>query len=497
MLSLPISHGNGQPLAAQIVAGIKRQIEERHLRPGTKLPSIRSFADIHRVSRFTVVEAYDRLVAMGYLQSRRGAGFYTTIPAAAARPERAATDDHKRNEELVWLVRRLLEAGEHKLLAGGPWLPNSWLDEAGIRQSLNVLARKNGAYLLEYGHPFGYLPLREHLTLMLSELGITAHPGQILLTQGTSHALELVIRYLLKPGDTALVDDPGYYNMFGNLRLQGITMLAVPRNRDGPDVGVLETLAAAHRPKVYFTQSVMQNPTGTDMSPHIAFKVLQAAERHNFFVVEDDIFCDLQVKTTQRLATLDQLNRVIYARSFSKTLSGSLRVGFLACAQGIAEELADIKMLTSITTSQFTERLIYLMLVDGHYRKYLSRLHERLGETRINVVRAFGRMGMQMFVEPTGGMFVWARFPHIDDSLALAEASQREGIILAPGTVFRPHLERSPWMRFNVAVCEDARVQRWLQRQAVSCESEGYGGAFSMRTEPAGRGGDRTPAQTT
>ena len=71
----------------------------------------------------------------------------------------------------------------------------------------------------------------------------------------------------------------------------------------------------------------MQNPTGTDMSPHVGFKVLQAAERHNFTVVEDDIFCDLQVKTTPRLATLDQLNRVIYARSFSKTLSGSLRVG--------------------------------------------------------------------------------------------------------------------------------------------------------------------------
>jgi DNA-binding transcriptional MocR family regulator len=146
-------------------------------------------------------------------------------------------------------------------------------------------------------------------------------------------------------------------------------------------------------------------------------------------------------------------------------LSGSLRVGFVACSQDIANELADIKMLTSITTSQFTERLIYLMLVDGHYRKYLSRLHERLGEARRNVVRAFERAGLELFVEPTGGMFVWARFPHIDDSLALAEAAQHDGIMLAPGTVFRPHLERSPWMRFNVAVCDDRPVQGWLQRQ--------------------------------
>jgi DNA-binding transcriptional MocR family regulator len=463
MLSLTVSSNSGQPLADQIVAGIKRQIDDRHLRPGTKLPSIRTFAETCDVSRFTVVEAYDRLVAMGYLQSRRGAGFYTAAPLQAQAAHPAPSDGHKRNEQLVWLIRRLLEAGEHTILAGGPWLPNSWLDEAGIRQSLNVLARKNGAYLLEYGHPFGYLPLREHLALMLAGLGITAHAGQILLTQSTSQALELVIRYLLKPGDAALVDDPGYYNLFGNLRLQGVEMLAVPRNPDGPDIAVLDKLAATHRPKVYFTQSVMQNPTGTDISPHVAFKLLQAAERHNFTIVEDDIFCDLQVKTTPRLATLDQLNRVIYARSFSKTLSGSLRVGFVACAPDIANELADIKMLTSITSSQFTERLVYLMLVDGHYRKYLSRLHERLGEARINVVRACERMGLELFVEPTDGMFVWARFPHVDDSLTLAEAAQLDGIMLAPGAIFRPHLEGSPWMRFNVTVCEDRRVQRWLQ----------------------------------
>jgi len=155
MLSLTVSRNSGQPLADQIVAGIKRQIDDRHLRPGAKLPSIRNFAQSYNVSRFTVVEAYDRLVAMGCLQSRRGAGFYTApalAPAEATHP--APSDNLRRNEELVWLIRRQLEADENTLLAGGAWLPNSWLDEAGIRQSLNVLARKNGAYLLEYGRPF-------------------------------------------------------------------------------------------------------------------------------------------------------------------------------------------------------------------------------------------------------------------------------------------------------------------------------------------------------
>jgi DNA-binding transcriptional MocR family regulator len=93
------------------------------------------------------------------------------------------------------------------------------------------------------------------------------------LTDGTSRALELIIRQLLAPGDVALVDDPGYYNLFGNLRLRNVQMVGVPRNPDGPNLASLERFAAEHRPKVYFTQSAMQNPTSTDMSAHVSFKV--------------------------------------------------------------------------------------------------------------------------------------------------------------------------------------------------------------------------------
>src|SRR5215468_7013490 len=111
MLSLTVSQNSGEPLCDQIVAGIKRQIGDRHLLPGTKLPSIRNFAETYRVSRFTVVEAYDRLVAMGCLRSRRSAGFYVAAPREHAAPAHPApSDNHKRNEQLVWLIRRLLEA---------------------------------------------------------------------------------------------------------------------------------------------------------------------------------------------------------------------------------------------------------------------------------------------------------------------------------------------------------------------------------------------------
>ena len=94
--------------------------------------------------------------------------------------------------------------------------------------------------------------MREHLVLLLSELGITARASQIVLTQGTSQALDLITRHFVKPGDGVLVDDPGYYNLFGSLRLHGAKLLGVPRNPDGPDIEALERLAAEHRPPNLF-----------------------------------------------------------------------------------------------------------------------------------------------------------------------------------------------------------------------------------------------------
>ncbi len=474
MIAIQVDPKDPRPLVDQIVGAIRRQVDDRCLRAGARLPSIRSFSEAFGVSRFTTVESYDRLVAQGYLEARRGAGFFVT-PIREEAGRQPPSDGQKRNEELVSLIRRLLQAPDGTILAGGPWLPNAWMDEMGIRQSLGALARKNGTHLIEYGDPFGYLPLREHLVLLLSERGIAAGASQIVLTQGTSQALDLIVRHFVRPGDAVLVDDPGYYNLFGNLRLHGARLLGVPRNADGPDLAALERLATEHRPRIYFTQSVLQNPTSTDMSPHVGFRVLQIAEQCDFLVVEDDIFCDLQTKPSSRLAALDQLRRVIYVRSFSKTLSGSLRVGFLAAHQSIADDLADVKMLSSITSSQFMERLLYLILVDGHYRKFLAQLHGRLGEARLNAIRAFERLGLQLFVEPEAGMFLWARFPQVEDALALTDSASLQGIMLAPGVVFRPHLERSPWMRFNVTACNQARVLRWLEQVAGTPDSKWVG----------------------
>lgn len=368
--------------------------------------------------------------------------------------------------DVAWMIRHVLEERGEKLMAGAPWLPNEWLAEAGIRNVVRQLGPNDGDHLLGYGHPAGYLPLRQQLQLKLSELDIPAGTDQLVLTYGTSQALDLVIRRLVNPGDCVLVDDPGYYNAFGYLRAIGVKLLGIPRHPEGPDVEIMRRLAATHRPRVYFTQTVMQNPTGTDMSPAVMYRVLQAAEEFDLTIVEDDTYCDLQSGASARLATFDQLQRVVYLRSFSKTLSGSLRVGFLAANRAFADDIVNLKVLSSITTSQFIERLLYLVLTEGHYRKYVEQLRKRVDEARGDLLQFMRSIGMEVFGEPAGGNFVWARFPHVEDAHTLTEAAAGEGVMLAPGAVFRPNLEPSPYMRFNVAYHAEPRLRRVLAKIA-------------------------------
>ncbi|MCK6374354.1 MAG: PLP-dependent aminotransferase family protein [Zoogloea sp.] len=461
MLQLTLSSDSPTPLVDQIVTAVRTRIDDRILRPGARLPPIRQFAEHHRVSRFTVVEAYDRLVAVGYLQSRRGSGFYV---ASRAQPARAigGGDAVERAIDASWLMREMANGDPERILAGSGSLPAAWLDEAGVLRALRGLTRRADVRPVSYGSAQGYAPLRAQLQVRLAEIGIGATPEQIVLTYGVHQALDIVCRYFLKPGDCVLVDDPGYWNLFGNLRLYGVALIGVPRTPDGPDTAALEAILAEHQPRLFFTHSVLHNPTACNLSPAVAFRVLQLAEKHDFMIVEDDIYGDIAPDAATRLAGLDQLSRVIYTSSFSKTISGNLRVGFLACRPDLAHLFTDVKIVSMMSSAELAEQLVHQLLTDGHYRKLLDRLKGRLAESTGQALRMLERVGLKPDPEPRGGPFVWARVPGLTDTADLARSATRENILLAPGNVFRPQNQPSGFLRLNVGFCGDARLERFL-----------------------------------
>ena len=470
---IPAPHGASPlTLVEQLVQWARRRIEERVFRPGMRMPSIRKLAEEKGVSRFTVVEAYERLVAQGYLDSRRGSGFYVRertagIPGAgsgrpphrgpaAFEPPAAPTID------VAWLLRNMLHTGSPEKGPGLGYLPARWLDGELVAAALRSLGRQRGTQWLGNGTSHGFLPLRQQLQTRLGEIEIGAEPEQIVLVSGITQAIDLIARVHVKPGDTVVVGDPAWFQMFSRFAAQGARLVGMPYTPAGPDIDALEILVKTWRPRMLVINSVLHNPTGTSLSPAQAFRILRLAEEYDFIILEDDVYGDLCPPSypATRLTSLDQLKRVIYLGSFSKTLTSNLRVGFVACERELARAIAEEKVLVGMMTPELNERVLYKVLTEGHYRRHVERLRARLDGVRDKCARMLEAAGFTLFTMPAAGMFLWANAGV--DADALTAAGAEAGFLLAPGGLFSPHQSPTTWMRFNVANCGDPALAGFL-----------------------------------
>lgn len=452
------------PLVSQIVEGFRRLIEEGTLRAGAKLPSIRQFAHSHDVSVYTVVDAYDRLVALGFFASRPHSGFFVRSRATGALAQTSTRGNY--TFDSMWYMRRIFENRALRSKPGCGWLPNEWLFGEGVRRGLRMLAAQE-VDLGGYGEPKGYPPLRQLVRDLLTEHQVAASADQVLLTQGSSQALDLAARRLVRAGDAVLVDEPGYANLLSSLRFLRARLIGAPRTPQGWDLEALEARIRQHRPKVFFTQPRLQSPTASTAQLAHLHRVLQLAEKYDFIIVENDIYVDLDPEPRPSLASLDQLQRVVYISSFSKTISPNIRVGYLAAQPDLLEDLAQLKMLSGLTSSEFTERLAYGALVDGRWRKHVKHVRERLAGAHQRTAQELLGLGFELFCEPEAGMLLWARHPAVCNAAELSYKAAEHDIMLGPGHLFTTDLAPGPWIRFNVAYCTDDAVFSFLRGEGL------------------------------
>ncbi len=450
-------------LVVQVMTIISKQIASRQTAPGAKLPSIRALAQKLQVSKSTVVDAYDRLVAEGVIASRRGSGFYVAghLPPFSLSDIGPQVD---REVDPLRITRQSLNTEGNLLMPGCGWLPTSWMPEADIRRSLRSLARETSTILTDYSTPHGLPALRHLLSRRLADNGIEAPAHQIMLTESGTQALDLLCRFLLEPQDTVLVDDPCYFNFHALLRAHRVKVVSVPYTANGPDVVQFEKVVAEHSPRLYITNSAIHNPTGASLSPVVAHRVLKLAERHNLIIVEDDIFADFEHDASPRLAAFDGLNRVVHIGSFSKTLSASVRCGFIAARQDWIEEIVDLKLATSFGGGSFSAELVLSLLKTGAYRKHVGGLQTRLADAMGTVSAKLKTIGLTPWIEPNAGMFLWCQLPDGLDSVKVARAAYSAGIVLAPGNAFSQTQTANDFLRFNVAQTLNPAILPVLER---------------------------------
>lgn len=447
-------------LAERLFTTLQQQLHAGHWLPGQRLPSIRQLAQQEGISTYTVADVYDRLVAASLIEARRGEGFF----ACHANQHGAHSALPPPRLDAFWLIDSRFHPDSDAAQPGSGWLPDSWYDQDALHKALRQLARQ--PLQLGYGETAGWLPLRQQLASQLQEQGIPAQADTLLLTQGASQALSLIVLALISPGQKVLVDEPGYTNLLGLLHQVGAEVIGVPWTAEGPDCQALAKLLAQHQPKAFFTNSRLHNPSGASYSQACAHRVLQLAEQYDCWLIEDDVAAALAPPGSPTLAALDQLQRVIYLSSLSKSLAPGLRLGYLCAHPALYAALLQSKLNLSLTSSTLNEQLASLLLADGRQRHRLTQLRERLLAANLHARQGFQRLGWRLFAEPAASCFVWVELPaHLGDALSLCEDALQQGWLLTPGTLFYPQRRPSRWLRFNVAYCDTALFE-YLARYA-------------------------------
>ncbi|WP_228898972.1 PLP-dependent aminotransferase family protein [Acidovorax sp. Leaf73] len=482
-----------QSLTEQLSARFGERIRNRLLAPGARLPSVRQCAQQHGVSPSTVVAAYDQLLAQGLVEARKNRGFFVREMANGLL-DRGAEDDDLGAQEVEramgnwstahWFAARgagrgaargappvnataLIRGMFHKISdkpqPGMGVFPPAWLEStfmpAAVRKVTSTRALND--FSLQYGEPLGDTGLRRVLSKKLATLNVHAVPENIITTVGATHALDIVSRTLLRPGDPVMVEEPGWAVEFARLSALGMHILPVPRRADGPDLEVMAKYCEVHQPKLYVSVSVFHNPTGYCLSPGSAHRILQLANQYNFHVVEDDTYSHIAPEHATRLTALDGLQRTIYVSGFAKILAPNWRIGFMAAPPALVEQLLDTKLLATLTTPALLEKALALCIEQGQLRRHAERIRTRLDAARARSVKLALGAGCTFAAEPVG-LFGWVETGV--DTDALSQRMLDEGYLLAPGALFHAERQPSTLMRINFATTQEAEFWKTFAR---------------------------------
>jgi DNA-binding transcriptional MocR family regulator len=448
------------PLADQIEARLRALIDAGSLPAGARLGSIRQFATQLGVSPNTVVVAYDRLVAAGLVESRGTAGFFVSErnPAAGDPAWLEAGEE----QEPVWLAQQANDQRAGVLLASSGALPASWLADAVPATALQRAVGRHEAGMAARCPPQGLPELRERIAALLRGQGIAVDAGRLLTTWGGTHAIDLILRAFTQPGDAVLVENPGYFLMFGRLRQAGLRVVPVARRPDGIDLEQLEAACREHRPRLLLAQTVLHNPTGWSSTPANLHRVLRIAQQHGVLVAEDDVQGHFHPGHPARLAQLSGLEQTIYYSSFCKALSPALRLGYIAAEPPLLKRLLREKIYSVLTTAALNELVLLELLAAGRWRKHLDRLQAKLGTARNAAARQLRQSGILLDHPGEGGLFLWGAVPHGVSVDELVKDAYRNGILLVRGATFRADGEDDPHIRFNVVFSQHAKLATYL-----------------------------------
>ncbi len=442
-LLVPLDRESAEPLHRQLYCGLREAILNGRVSPGSRLPSTRVLARDLGISRTTVVQAFERLVAEGYVAGRVGSG--TRVAAGMAtsprppRPRVPPQPVRTRRLETITGLPSFWPRGVEVPPFFRPATPALDLFPQRVWQRLVARERQRRTAALDVQDPAGYRPLRAAVADYLRRSrGVRCDLDQVCIVSGTQHALDLAARVLLDPGDSVWLETPGYSGARGVFATADARITPVPVDEKGMDVD--RGLALDGSPRLVYLTPACQFPTGVPLAPARRQALLRLAQAGGNWVLEDDYGGDHQYEAP-RLPALqgeDRSGRILHAGSFSTSLFPALRLGWLVLPPDLVDSFAAVRQFADSHPPFTNQGAATDFLNQGHFERHLRRMNSVYRERRDTLIAALGRhFGPRL--QPgchRAGLECIAWLPEGDSDVELSRLAAAAGILAIPVSFF-------------------------------------------------------------
>lgn len=362
--------------------------------------------------------------------------------------------------------------------AGG--FPDSAMfDVHGITEAVNKALIDEPGAALQYGATEGYQPLREQLAAFMQSKGAQVAADQLIVTTGSQQALDLLGKCLVDPDSKAIVEGPTFLATIQCFRLYGAELISAPIDGEGVQVDELERLITEHKPKFVYLIPTFGNPSGAMLSLERRKRVLELAVKHQTLIIEDDPYGDLYFDAPPPPSLLALSAQVpgsrdwlVHCGSLSKVLSPGLRVGWMVAPPELLAKATMCKQFSDAHTSTFAQATAAQYLAGGHMSATLARVREVYGARAKTMSDALRNdLGAEIdFVQPQGGLFVWARLTgaggKIKDGNEFAKRAIAEGVAFVPGAPFYCANPDLSTLRLSFATADEGKIREGIGRLA-------------------------------
>jgi DNA-binding transcriptional MocR family regulator len=342
------------------------------------------------------------------------------------------------------------------------------------------LLYERGAQALQYGSGQGDVTLREQILEVIGEVGVSAHPDDIVVTPGSQMALDLVTRVFCDPGDVVLVEAPSYVGALGVFRAYECDVLHVAMDGEGlvPSAladAISATRASGKRVKLIYTIPSFHNPAGVTQGPARRAEILRIAQSAGIAVLEDDPYGLLGFEgEPPRAIRADDADGVIYLGSFSKTIASGLRVGWAVAPHGVREKLVLAAEAATLCPSNYAQLTVSEYLATQPWREQIKTFQEVYRERRDALLESLQALMPEgtTWTIPAGGFYSWLTLPHGLDATAMLPRAVANLVAYVPGTGFFVDGQGRQNLRLSYCYPEPDRIREGVRRLAAVIEAE-------------------------